>query len=110
MLFHARIRVFRYFIICDQLYLNSVKSELKYKCFKVGDYSNGYHWVKLRENDIESNQVYFRNDRYSIFKDSANNCYPNMDSLENNYLVLPLHTKMTEDNEEKICSVIKSGW
>ena len=41
----------RNFIICDQLYLNSVKSELKYKCFKVGDYSNGYHWGKLRENE-----------------------------------------------------------
>ena len=66
--------------------------------------------VKLRENEIESNQVHFRNDRYSVFKGSANNCYPNMDSLENNYLVLPLHPKMTEYNVEKICSVIKSGW
>jgi len=50
----------------------------------------------LRENFIESNQVHFRNDRYSIFSDFIENCkFPNMDSLEDNYLVLPLHTKVS---------------
>lgn len=65
--------------------------------------------VKLRSNNIESNQVHYRNDRYSIFggrrKDLAN-----MDAVEDKYLVLPLHTKMTVEDVLKICRVIKSGW
>ena len=50
---------------------------------------------KLRERLIESNQVHFRNDRYSIFKKFCKNKkFPNMDLIENNYLVIPTHTKM----------------
>jgi dTDP-4-amino-4,6-dideoxygalactose transaminase len=64
----------------------------------------------LRQNGIESNQVHFRNDRYSIFKESANNCYPNMDKVEDKYLVLPLHTHMDESDVERVCSTILSGW
>lgn len=48
------------FIICDQLYLNSIKNEIKYKCFKVGDYSNGFHWKKLRDDqDYEPYLIHF---------------------------------------------------
>ena len=66
---------------------------------------------KLRENHIESNQVHFRNDRYSIFREFTKGfSYPNMDKIEENYLVLPLHTKMTEIDVMRVCSVIKSGW
>ena len=36
------------FIICDQLYFNSLKEEINFKCLKVADYSNGFHWKKLR--------------------------------------------------------------
>lgn len=64
---------------------------------------------KLREHHIESNQVHYRNDRYSIFGGRRNNC-PNMDAIEDKYLVLPLHTKMSVADVERICSVIKSGW
>jgi dTDP-4-amino-4,6-dideoxygalactose transaminase len=64
---------------------------------------------KLRENKIESSQVHYRNDRYSIFGGRRNNL-PNMDKIEDNYLVLPLHTKMDENDVLKICNVIKSGW
>lgn len=64
---------------------------------------------KLREHHIESNQVHYRNDRYSIFGGRRNNC-PNMDAIEDKYLVLPLHTKMSKKDVERICSVIKSGW
>ncbi|BCJ94170.1 capsular polysaccharide biosynthesis protein [Anaerocolumna cellulosilytica] len=64
---------------------------------------------KLREYNIESNQVHYRNDRYSIF---ANSCgeFPNMDYMEERYLLLPLHHKITEENIVKICSIIKMGW
>jgi dTDP-4-amino-4,6-dideoxygalactose transaminase len=33
-----------------------------------------------------------------------------MDKVEDDYLVLPLHTKMTVKDVRKVCSVIKSGW
>ena len=66
---------------------------------------------KLRENKIESNQVHFRNDRYSIFNDfTEGKEFPNMDKIEDKYLVLPLHTMMDESDVRRVCSVIKSGW
>ena len=66
---------------------------------------------KLRDNKIESNQVHFRNDRYSIFKEyTAGKEFPNMDKVEDDYLVLPLHTKMSVKDVRRVCSVIKSGW
>lgn len=65
---------------------------------------------KLRENGIESNQVHFRNDRYSIFKCARNDDFPNMDSIEDKYLVLPLHTHMNSEDVDRVCSTIKYGW
>jgi perosamine synthetase len=67
---------------------------------------------KLRSKNIESNQVHFRNDRYSVFKNRSNmgTDFPNMDSIQNNYLVLPLHTKMQEAHVERICEEINTGW
>ena len=51
---------------------------------------------ELRSKLIETNQVHFRNDRYSIFKKFCRNKkFPNMDKVENNYLVIPTHTKMS---------------
>ena len=65
---------------------------------------------KLRENNIESNQVHFRNDRYSVFGGSRCTDCPNMDMVEDKYLILPLHTLLSEDDIERVCQVIKSGW
>ena len=64
---------------------------------------------KLLKQGIESNQVHYRNDRYSIFS-SKKISLPNMDFLEERYLCLPLHTKMSLEDVEKICNVINSGW
>jgi perosamine synthetase len=64
---------------------------------------------KLREHDIESDQVHYRNDRYSIFGSRRENL-PNMDAIEDKYLVLPLHTRMCEADVERVCSVVRSGW
>ena len=61
---------------------------------------------KLRDHKIETNQVHFRNDRYSIFKKFVRGKkFPNMDYLENKYLVLPLHHKVTV-NEAKFISFL----
>lgn len=64
---------------------------------------------KLRENNIESAQVHYRNDRYSIFGQASAN-YENMDSLEDKYLVLPLHTRMSSDDVERISNVVNGDW
>lgn len=64
--------------------------------------------IKLRNKGVESGQTHFRNDRYSIFNDSNN--YPNMDEIDDKYLVLPLHTKVSISDVEFICSIIKEGW
>jgi len=64
---------------------------------------------KLRESNVESAQVHYRNDRYSIFGTRRKNL-PNMDALEDKYLVLPLHTHMTVEDVEYVCSIVKSGW
>lgn len=65
--------------------------------------------MKLRSCNIESNQVHYRNDRYTVFGGRCNDL-PNMDAVEEKYLVLPLHTRINEDHVDRICSVIKSGW
>jgi perosamine synthetase len=61
----------------------------------------------LASNGVESNQVHYRNDRYSIFGDRKSKL-PNMDLIENEYLVLPLHTRMTTSDVSKICGLINN--
>lgn len=63
---------------------------------------------KLRNLKIESGQTHFRNDRYTVFKDSED--YPNMNLIDDNYLILPLHTKMNIEHVDFICDQIKQGW
>ena len=64
---------------------------------------------KLRKNLIESNQVHFRNDRYSIFKKFCKNKkFPNMDKVENKYLVIPTHTKMSTADAKLIAKNIRN--
>ena len=66
-----------------------------------------YLQKKLREKKIETNQVHFRNDKYSIFRKFARNYkFPNMDFVENKYLVLPLHSKISKSNVKYICELI----
>ena len=77
-------------------------------CTVTADNRDGLQ-KKLRENSIESSQVHYRNDRYSIFGGRRKDL-PNMDAVENKYLVLPLHTRMSGDDVSRILSVIKSGW
>lgn len=64
---------------------------------------------KLAENNIESDQVHYRCDRYTVFGGAVDNC-PNMDYLEDKYLVLPMHYHMTKDLIDRVISVIRGGW
>jgi perosamine synthetase len=63
----------------------------------------------LRENRIETGQVHYRNDRYSIFGGRRLNL-PNMDTIEDRYTVLPLHMHLTEADVDYVCQVIRQGW
>jgi perosamine synthetase len=64
---------------------------------------------KLRENNIESAQVHYRNDRYTVFGGRIDGL-PNMDKYEDLYICLPLHTKMSREHVEKICALVNEGW
>ncbi|MCA9177882.1 MAG: DegT/DnrJ/EryC1/StrS family aminotransferase [Planctomycetales bacterium] len=65
---------------------------------------------KLREAGIESAQVHFRNDRYTVFADYREGALPHMDAMEDRYQVLPLHPQVTVADVERICDVISAGW
>ena len=61
----------------------------------------------MEQGNIETNQVHFRNDRYSIFKKFVKNKrFKNMDKIENEYLVLPIHTKMNLSDAKRISRLI----
>ena len=83
----------------------------KKKCaawlFTVLVKNKDYLQKKLREKNIETNQVHFRNDKYSIFKKFVNKqSFKNMDKIENQYLVLPIHTKVSVKDAKYICELI----
>jgi perosamine synthetase len=63
----------------------------------------------LRDHKIESGQIHYRNDRYSVLGGRRDDL-PNMDAVEDKYIVLPLNTHLTEANVEFVCDVIKKGW
>ena len=63
----------------------------------------------LRKFNIETNQVHFRNDRYSIFKKHIRKkSFPNMDKVENNYLVIPMNLRISSKDAEFISKKINS--
>lgn len=63
---------------------------------------------RLREYGIESGQTHYRNDRYSVFGPQGE--FPNMDSIDDKYLILPLHTKVETSDVKEICELIQEGW
>lgn len=103
-----------------KIYLDNIKNELV-KVINTPEFENTKisPWLctlivkkgrqqlmeKLRINGIESAQVHYRNDRYSVFKGRKDDL-PNMDLIEDNYLVIPLHHKVSNKMALKICEVI----
>jgi len=63
----------------------------------------------LADNNIESDPVHYRCDRYSFLGGRSKTC-PNMDYLEDKYLVLPMHYFMTLENIDRVINVIRKGW
>lgn len=63
----------------------------------------------LRDNKIESAQVHYRNDRYSILGGRRDDL-PMMDAIEDKYIVLPLNNHLTEDQIRYVCQTIRKGW
>ena len=63
----------------------------------------------LIAHEIESDQVHYRNDRYSIFREFRGE-FPNMDAIDSKYLCLPLHMWMKVEDVERICEVVRAGW
>ena len=77
--------------------------------FTIALEKKDYLQKKLRDYKIETNQVHFRNDKYSIFKKFVKNQkFNNMDKIENEYLVLPIHTKVSVRDAKYICKLINS--
>jgi dTDP-4-amino-4,6-dideoxygalactose transaminase len=64
---------------------------------------------KLKDAGIESDQVHYRNDRYSIFREFRGE-FPNMDAIDGKYLCLPMHAHLTIADVQRVCEVIRSGW
>lgn len=84
-------------------------SQSKHACwlFTIIIKKKDYLQKKLRKFGIETNQVHFRNDKYSIFKNFAKGKkFKYMDLIENKYLVLPIHTKMMIKDAERIGNII----
>jgi dTDP-4-amino-4,6-dideoxygalactose transaminase len=61
--------------------------------------------ARLRRAGIEAAQVHYRNDRYRIFGTRREDC-PVMDELEDQYLCLPLHTRLSMADVERIVDVM----
>ena len=114
-------------LIQIQILLNIYKEEISHKDIKVINVEENEDyftcpWLctliverdrfslmeKLRKNVVESAQVHYRNDRYSIFGGRKNDL-PNMDLLEEKYLVLPIHHKMSRSDCSRICEIINSN-
>lgn len=60
----------------------------------------------LESHGVETNQVHYRNDRYTIFSNYSVGGFKNMDRIEEQYLVLPSHHIVTVQQIDKICSLI----
>ncbi len=66
---------------------------------------------KLAERGIDSDQVHYRNDRYSIFSSGVKRGeFPNMDAMDPLYLCLPIGPHVSIEDVQRICDVIKEGW
>lgn len=60
----------------------------------------------LKDHEIETGIHHYRNDKYTIFKQYKNEC-PNMDAIENQYVLLPLNYFVSARQVERICSLIR---
>ncbi|MFA5745046.1 MAG: aminotransferase class V-fold PLP-dependent enzyme, partial [Candidatus Paceibacterota bacterium] len=60
----------------------------------------------MKENGVHTGDYHYRNDKYTIF--GGRKKLPNMDALENQYLLLPLHHGVSVEEVGKICKLVRS--
>lgn len=60
----------------------------------------------LKQNGISSGTHHYRNDRYTIFGGKRD--LPNMDRIEKEFLLLPLHHGVSLQDVKKICKIVNS--
>jgi len=63
----------------------------------------------LYEKEVDTNIVHMRNDIYKIFGGKRQDL-PVMNMLEENYICLPLHMNVTEEDVLRVCENIRRGW
>ena len=78
-----------------------------YSCIILADDRDALQ-KRLTANGIENSLVDMRNDRFAIFGGKVTDC-PNMDALENKYLVLPMHQHLTVNDVTYICEIMHHG-
>jgi dTDP-4-amino-4,6-dideoxygalactose transaminase len=61
---------------------------------------------RLKQNGISSGTHHYRNDKYSVFGGKQN--LPNMDRIEKEFLLLPLHHGVKVSDVQNICKIINS--
>lgn len=59
----------------------------------------------MKENGVSTGDHHFRNDKYTIF--GGKKRLPNMDNLETQYLLLPLHHGVSLKDVDRICLLLK---
>lgn len=74
---------------------------------KVEDRSNFIKYLK--SNGIESSQVHNRCDQHTCVSEYLS-FLPGMDSIENNYICIPVGWWVTNEQRQEIVNLIKKGW
>jgi dTDP-4-amino-4,6-dideoxygalactose transaminase len=64
---------------------------------------------KLSQHQIESSMVHIRSDVYPIFGGKRLDL-PTMNKVEDKYVSIPLHCKLTDADVNRAVKVIRSGW
>lgn len=62
---------------------------------------------KLKQSDIHAGVHYLRNDLYPVYTKCE---LPNAQRLQEELISLPLHLMLTDEDVQRVISVIKSGW
>jgi len=63
----------------------------------------------LKARGVETNVSHVRNDIYTIFGKQRLEL-PNMNTIEDKYICLPIHCQLTDTDVEKVVESIKMGW
>lgn len=100
----------------------SVYKTIKKPGFRLVNGPNNKYWLaqvvverrddfskKLLDWNVETNMVQLRNDIYKVFGGQRRNL-PIMKWIEDRYVSIPLHNRMTVEDAEYVKAVIESGW